>query len=232
MKKIFVIILAVSAFMASCSSPYYPEYVPVVSLGANTSSLMCENTEGEVELSVLSNVEYTATIISGSEWVSFKDTDALTRVGRGNEMIEFIHKQNNNGKRVAHLVLAADTRRDTIKIKQYGRFEDYLEIHPDDKERFTLENGTRLPVSYEGGEVAVRLRTSCLDHELSAWSSDTAIVSGFKFNNGIMTFHVAANSELQPRIVTLQISYVDGWGDKRVLEISIRQEYDPTLADA
>jgi hypothetical protein len=232
MKKIFVIILAVSAFLASCSSPYYPEYVRVVSLGANTSSLMCENTEGEVELSVLSNVEYTATIISGSEWLSFKDTDALTRVGNGNEMIEFIHKQNNNGKRVARLVLAADTRRDTIKIKQYGRFEDFLTIHPDDKERFTLENGTRLPVSYEGGEVAVRLQTSCLDHELSAWTSDPTIVSGFKFNNGTMTFHVAANKELQPRIVTIQISYIDGWDDKRTLEISIRQDYDPTLADA
>ena len=232
MKKIFVIILAVSAFMASCSSPYYPEYVQVVSLGASTSNLMCENTEGEVELSVLSNVEYTATIISGSEWLSFKDTDALTRVGRGNEMIDFIHKQNNNGKRVARLVLAADTRRDTIKIKQYGRFEDFLTIHPDDKERFTLENGTRLPVSYEGGEVAVRLQTSCLDHELSAWTSDSTIVSGFKFNNGTMTFHVAANKELQPRIVTIQISYIDGWDDKRTLEISIRQDYDPTLADA
>lgn len=232
MKKIFVIILAVSAFMASCSSPYYPEYVRVVSLGANTSSLVCENTEGEVELSVLSNVEYIATLISGSEWLSFKDTDALTRIGNGNGMIDFIHKQNNNGKRVARLVLAADSRRDTIKIKQYGRFEDYLTIHPDDKEKFTLENGTRLPVDYDGGEIAVRLQTSCLDHELSAWSSDPTIVSGFKFNNGTMTFHVAANTELQPRIVTIQISYIDGWEDKRVLEISIRQNYDPTLADA
>ena len=127
MKKIFVIILAVSAFMASCSSPYYPEYVRVVSLGANTSSLMCENTEGEVELSVLSNVEYTATLISGSEWLSFKDTEGVTRIGNGNSIIEFVHKQNNNGKRVARLVLSADARRDTVKIKQYGRFEDFLE---------------------------------------------------------------------------------------------------------
>ena len=232
MKKIFVIILAVSAFMASCSSPYYPEYVRVVSLGANTSSLICESTEGEVELSVLSNVEYTATIISGSEWLSFADTDELTRVGNGNEIIEFLHKQNNNGKRVARLVLSADTRRDTVKIKQYGRFEDFLQIHPDDKEKFTLENGTRLPVGYEGGEVAVRLQTSCLDHELSAWTSDPTIVSGFKFDNSVMTFQVAANNELQPRIVTIQISYIDGWGDKCVLEISIRQSYDPTLAGA
>lgn len=232
MKKIFVIILAVSAFMASCSSPYYPEYVRVVSLGANTSSLMCENTEGEVELSVLSNVEYTATLISGSEWLSFKDTEGVTRIGNGNSIIEFVHKQNNNGKRVARLVLSADARRDTVKIKQYGRFEDFLEIHPDDKEKFTLENGTRIPVGFEGGEIAIRLQTSCLDHELSAWSSDSSIVSGFKFENGIMTFQVAANSELQPRIVTIQISYIDGWEDKRVLEISIRQNYDPTLADA
>ena len=72
MKRIFVIILAVSAFLASCSSPYYPEYVRVVSLGANTSSLMCENTEGETKrdykevaatLSFLDTVELTCSVI-------------------------------------------------------------------------------------------------------------------------------------------------------------------------
>ena len=161
----------------------------------------------------------------------FKDTDALTRVGRGNEMIEFIHKQNNNGKRVARLVLAADTRRDTIKIKQYGRFEDFLEIHPDDKEKFTLENGTRIPVDFEGGEIAIRLQTSCLDHELSAWSSDNTIVNGFKFENGVCSFFVAANDEQQPRIVTIRISYVDGWEDEKFMELTIRQGYNPDLAD-
>ncbi len=231
MKKIFVTILAVSACLASCTSPYYPEYRPVVALGAETSAVVLENTEDFCKVAIISNVEYDATIISGSEWLSFADTEGVVRVGSGNEHVEFKHLQNNNNKRVAQLVLSAGERRDTIKFKQKGRFEDYLTIHDDDKELFSMEDGTRMPVAWEGGEITFRLRTSCMDHELSAWTSDKTIVNGFKFQNGVCTFNVAANDELQPRIVTFRISYVDGWSDVRTLELSIRQEYNPELAD-
>lgn len=231
MKKFFVIILSVSAFLASCSSPYYPEYRPVVSLGAETSNLVCENTEDYCRLAVIANVEYDATIISGSEWLSFADTEGVVRPGKGNEAIEFKHLQNNNDKRVARLVLSAGERHDTIKIKQKGRFEDYLEIHPDDQVLFSMEDGTRMPIVWEGGEVSFRLRTSCLDYELSGWSSDKTIVNGFKFENGVCSFNVAANDELQPRIIIIRLSYVDGWEDVRTLELSIRQEYNPDLAN-
>ena len=231
MKKIFVIVLAVSAFLASCSSPYYPEYHKVVSLGAETSSLVCENTEDFCTLSIISNVEYNATIISGSEWLSFADTKGVVRPGKGNERLEFKHMQNNNDKRVARLVLAAGERRDTVKIKQKGRFEDYLAIHDEDKELFSMENGTRMPVSWEGGEISFRLRTSCLDYELSGWSSDKTILNGFKFENSVCTFNVAANDEKQPRIVTFQISYVDGWEDTKTMELSIRQGYNSDLEE-
>lgn len=230
MKKIFVIILAVAA-LASCSSPYYPEYRPVVALGAETSNLVCENTEDYCKLAIIANVEYDATIISGSEWLSFVDTKGTVRRGKGNEAVEFKHLQNNNDKRVARLVLSADNRRDTIKIKQKGRFEDYLAIHDEDKELFSMESGTRIPVAWEGGEISFRLRTSCMDHELSGWSSDKTILNGFKFQNGVCSFFVAANDEQQPRIVTFNISYVDGWEDVQTLSLSIRQQYNPDLAD-
>lgn len=230
MKKIFVTILAVVAF-ASCTSPYYPEYRPVVALGAETSNLVVENTEDVCRLAVISNIEYEATIISGSEWLSFVDTEGVVRPGKGNEALHFKHKQNNNDKRVARLVLSSHSRRDTIKIKQKGRFEDFIAIHDDDKELFGLENGTRMEIPWEGGEFSFRLRTSCMDHELSAWSSDKTIVNGFKFENGVCSFFVAANDELQPRIVIFRISYVDGWDDVRTLELSIRQLYNPELAN-
>ena len=171
MKKIFVAILAVAA-LASCSSPYYPEYRPIVSLGAETSNLVVENTEDICRLAIISNVEYNATIISGSEWLSFADTEGTVRIGSGNEAVEFKHLANLNEKRVARLVLSADTRRDTIKIKQKGRTEDFIEIHDSDKGLFEMENGTRMPIGWEGGEVSFRLRTSCMDHQLSAWSAD------------------------------------------------------------
>lgn len=231
MKKIFVVILSVSACLASCTSPYYPEYRPIVALGAETSNLVVENTEDVCKLAIISNVEYNATIISGSEWLSFADTEGTVRTGYGNEAVMFKHMQNNNEKRVARLVLASGARRDTIRIKQKGRFEDYIELHEEALLQFTMEDGTRLPVKWEGGEQSFRLRTSCQDHELFAWSADETVVNSFKFENGVCTFNVTENDVLQPRIVLFQIYYIDGWGDKQVLELSIRQEYNPKLAD-
>ena len=230
MKKIFVTILAVAA-LASCSSPYYPEYHSIVSLGAETSNLIVENTEDFCKLAIISNVEYDATIISGSEWLSFADTEGTLRKGYGSESVVFKHFANQNEKRVARLVLASGARRDTIRIKQKGRFEDYLEIHEDDKELFSMDNGTRMPVEWEGGEYSFRLHKTCLDHELFAWTPDSSVINGFKFTNGLCTFNVTPNDELQPRIVTFQISYIDGWDDKRTLELSIRQGYNPELAE-
>jgi hypothetical protein len=228
MKKIFGIIVAVSAFMASCSSPYYPEYVPVVSLGASTSALVCENTDSSCSLNVISNVEYTATIISGDEWLSFADTESLTRTGNGNTVLVFNHRANNHVKRVARLVLAAETRRDTIKIKQKGQFEDYLDMHPEDKAQYlTLENGTRLSVPEEGGSYSLRLRTSCLDQELSFWCDRPETITDVKFENKTLSFNVTKNEDGQPRIIMIDVSYIDGWDDKRTYSFSIKQQFDP-----
>ena len=229
MKKIFGIILVVAASaMASCSAPYYPEYVPIVSLGANTSNLICENTESENTLHVISNVEYTATIIQGEEWLSFSDTESLVRVGNGNEAISLSHLANNNGKRVGRIVLAAETRRDTIRIKQHGRFEDFLEIHPTDKaEQFPLNNNTRMEMEAAGGDYSIRLKTSCLDHEISFWTDEPKVITNFKVENGVLSFHVDVNKDKQPRILNVELSYIDGWDDKIVLPFSIRQKFDP-----
>lgn len=228
MKKIFGIVVAVSAFLASCSSPYYPEYVPVVALGASTSALVCESEEGTASLNIISNVEYTATIISGDEWLSFADTESLVRVGNGNSVLVFKHRANNHDKRVACMVLAAESRRDTVRIKQKGCFEDYLTIHPEDKELYmTLENGTRMLVPEAGGVYELRLRTSCLDHQISCSTDRTDAVVDFKVDNGVLSFRVKENVDSQPRILTVNVSYVDGWGDTKTYTFTIKQQFDP-----
>lgn len=228
MKKIFGFVVAVSAFLASCTSPYYPEYVPVVSLGANTSALVCESEEGTASLNVISNVEYTATIISGNEWLSFADVNGDTYTGSGNTVLVFNHRANNHDKRVARMVLAAETRRDTVKIKQKGYFEDYLSIHPEDVEaQMPLENGTRMLLPEKGGEYKLRLRTSCLDHQISFYTDRPDAIVDFKVSNGVFTFRVKENVDAQPRIMVVELSYFDGWDDKRTCSFSIKQQFDP-----
>ena len=225
MKKIFVI--AISALMASCFSPYYPEYVDIISLGANTDTIVCENGEGEVSLSILSNVEYNATIETGTEWLRFADTESTVRVGKGNESIDFVHMANNHDKRVANLVITAGDVKRVVKIKQKGHFEDYLELHPEDAAgKFTGSDG-RMPIAVNGEKVVLRLKTSCLDHEI-AWAVDHATaISDFKIENRVASFSVGENKEGMPRIINFTLSYVDGWNDTKTLTFALKQAYKP-----
>ena len=228
MKKIFVTISTlVAALFVSCSSPYYPEYVPIVSLAANTSDLVCESDENQCSLTVTSNVEYEATIVSGMEWLSFADTDALSRKGKGNDVLVFNYLANNNDKRVAILTLQSGSRVQTIKIKQKGSFEDFLQLDVTDKvyqQLFTLNDNTRMVASNLARDYVLRLDTSCLDHEISFATDYPKAIVDFKVENGYLYFHINDNDENQPRIMEVTLSYVDGWGDKKDMTFSIKQE--------
>lgn len=231
MKKILGIIFAISAlFASSCTSPYYPEYRPVIALGANTDAVVCGSGESQCSFNVISNVDYEAAIISGSEWLSFVDTDALSRTGSGNGVLTFHHIANNNHKRVAEVKLSSGSREFVVRIKQEGFEEDYLEFDKTDElwqRYFVLENNTRMLIPEEANDYSLRLSTSCLDHEISLWTDYPKDVVDFRVENKYAHFHVKDNTEGQPRIISAELSYVDGWGDKRVLKFSIRQDFTP-----
>lgn len=226
MRKISFLIAAVSAFMISCSSPYYPEYVPVVSLGASTNNLICESEESVVSLNVLSNTDYTATLESGHEWIRFADEESFVRHGNGNEAINFVLTANNHDKRATKLVLAVGDYRREIMIKQKGAFEDYLDIHPEDVEKYlTAAENTRMYASVVGGEYMFRLRTSCLDHQITCTCEHKSAISSWKVDNKHFYFTIAENDEGQPRIFNVFLNYVDGWGDTQTLTFSISQGF-------
>lgn len=208
---------------------YVTQMFQIISLGASTSNLICENTDGSCELNVISNVEYTATIVSGHEWLCFANTSALTYTGNGNGTLVFNHRANNNNKRVARLVLEAKNRVVEVKIKQKGVFEDYLEIHPDDIESFGFTNGTDgycLDIPKVGGEYAIRLSTTCLDNQISCWCDNSDAVVDFEIMNSVLYFSVKENLDGQPRILHIELSYIDGWDDKVTYKFSIRQNFD------
>lgn len=230
MKKILGIIFAISALFASCTSPYYPEYRDVIALGANTDAVVCGSGESQCSFNVISNVEYEARIISGSEWLSFADTDALSRTGSGNGVLTFHHIANNNNKRVAEVKLSSGSREFVVKIKQEGFEPDHLSFDTTDElwaRYFILENNTRMSIPEEGADYSLRLSTSCLDHEISFWTDYPKAVVDFKVENKYVYFHVNDNTEGQPRIISAELSYIDGWGDKKVLSFSIRQDFTP-----
>lgn len=230
MKKIFVTILAFSALFVSCSSPYYPEYVPNIALAASSEVVMCENNENQVSFNVISNVDYEATIISGTEWLSFANSKT-TLSGSGNSVITLAHRANQHNKRVAKLLLHSGSRTDTVKVKQKGFWEEYLAFDKSNlvewQNNFPLENNTQMNVSENGGEFAILLDTSCQDHEISFWTDYPEYVKDFRVENDYLKFKVLANTEGQPHIISVELSFIDGWEDKQSLSFTIRHNYDP-----
>jgi hypothetical protein len=84
-----------------------------------------------------------------------------------------------------------------------------------------------MEIEEAGGDYSIRLKTSCLDHEISFWTDEPKVVTNFKVENGVLSFHVDVNKDKQPRILNVELSYIDGWDDKVVLPFSIRQKFDP-----
>lgn len=225
MRKLSFLIVAVSAFMISCSSPYYPVYVPVVSLGASTAELICEKEEGVASLNILSNTEYTATLNADQGWLRFADGDSFVYHGKGNGDINLVHLANNHDKRVATLVLAAGDYTRTIKIKQKAFVDDYLEVHPEDVANILNGKGNSMTASVVGGDFQLRLNTSCLDHQIKCTTDHNSAMSGWKVENQVFYFSLSENDEGQPRIINVVLSYVDGWGDTKEYKFIIRQSY-------
>ena len=223
MKKIFVI--AIAALLTACFSPYYPEYKEVISLGATTTAVTCENTEGRFAIKIISNVAFTATLESGTDWVKFADYDATMVETRGHQQMYFEHLANNHDKRVAILSLTAGDLRREVAIKQKGHYEDYLEIHPEDKAAYFTNNYGQMPIRYEGQEVVLRLKTSCLDHELTCTVEHDTALSNLKIENSVLSFVVNENKEGAPRVINMHLSYVDGWNDVHKVNFALKQDY-------
>lgn len=219
-------LLSVSAFVVSCV-PYYPEYVTVVSLGASTDDVIVGNEEGTCSFNVISNIDYEALIVDGETWLSFADIDGTVRKGTGNGVLTFNFRANNHARRVARVVLAAETRRDTVCIKQESAYPEYLEVNPEDvEEYFILEEGTRMSVLEDGGQYLLRLQTSCLDHEITCWTDQPHMVSDFAVTNSNLSFRVLKNQEGQPRIANVELSYINGWDEKIIYKFSIKQFFN------
>lgn len=229
MKKISLLLIVVSALLISCSSPYYPEYLPVVSMGTNPSSLTCKQGEGTVSLNIISNVEYTATITEGTDWLQIEGSDSHTFTGSGTRTLVLEHYANNGGKRVAYLVLHAEDYDLTVPIKQESNYADFLEILQEDKDTMFSKDAagqaSRIEVIGYTTQLELRLRTSCLDSELVCESSHPTAISDMRVENKRLLLTVNENNEGQPRNITINVSYTNGWDEINSISFVIRQDY-------
>ena len=220
-KHIVTTLLLGSLALTSCDDA---ELANIIALGAKikvgnsyVKYLECPAEEGQCAFEVESNVEYEARIISGEKWLRFADSDQLTTMRNGNGVLTFNHNANTAGKRRARVVLSADTRHDTIDIRQHGIYEDYL--------KFVDETQSSIKPSVNGGDYCIAIETSELDEDLKIMTDNDKAVTNLKIDNRKIFFTITPNESGIPRVFYIRASYVDGWNITRSITISLHQPY-------
>ena len=207
-------LVALSLAFASCR--YHEQaFVDVVELGAAQKSLEVPSYGGDCTCVVFSNKEYTATIISGENWLSFADSDALERSCAGSGQLTFHYRDNNTGKRMARIVLASDYRRDTIAVKQHGPYTEFLEI---DAENVSAPVG--------GLEYRLQIETNLLNESISVSTDNTKMITDLKIYSNVLSFTVTRNETRNPRSAFVYVSHIDGWNEEQRTVIEVKQAWE------
>lgn len=228
MKKILLAtIIAVSALAVACDGIYTDAWdVPIIKLGAYEKVFYPETAEGDLTIRVTSNVPYEARVATGAEWIKFvTENEAHKTVmpcsGGGDLVVHY--GANLYGKRLGHIVLEAEGRRDTVFIKQQGVYEDHFAIYDEDKALFA--SGTTLNVPEAGQSYSIRINCTEIAANVKSKTTDPDFVTNLLFEHDVLSFTVEPNTYERPRQAQVELAYVNGWNEKEVLTIYIDQEY-------
>ncbi|MBP3483144.1 MAG: hypothetical protein J6K28_07115 [Alistipes sp.] len=202
-----------SLFVTSCVVDE-DDHVSDVDLGAAVPNkvLTLKAEAGTADIEVYSNKTYKVRLISGEEWVSLKKTpsseasEELILDGNGKFTIDY--DRNARFRRMAKIVLAAETRRDTISIRQEGVLSSDISI-PDSR-MFVEKTGgkmrTRFISKVDFADVAIDVEYTDLNEV--DWIAD------FERNNNYVDFTVGENlGNNISRKALVTFSYKDGWGE-------------------
>jgi len=207
------------------------DYVSDVALGAAVTDkvVTVKADAGTIDIEVLSNKTYDVRLISGEEWVSLKKTSSskassqLTLSGDGKFTVDY--DRNARFRRMAKIVLSAETRRDTVCFRQEGALSSDISL-PD----------SRMFVDKAGGKMRTRF-ISKLDFEnvdidiAYADIDETDWISEFVRNNNFVDFTIGENiGDNVARKAVVTFSYEDGWGEKVSDALTITQSGPNSVA--
>ncbi len=218
------LLLAMTATFAVSCVIDESDYTSDVDLGANiTDKIISVTAEaGTQEVEVFSNKTYKVEVVKGADWVSLKKVasseaaSVLTLSGDSKFVVDY--DRNARFRRMAEIVLSAETRLDTVRIKQTGPVEATIEL-PDN----------RMFVEKEGGEVRTRFISKIDFEDINieveyADPNQTGWLSEFERVNNYLAFRISENlSEAPSRKAEVTFSYVDDWGEKVSDKMSVMQ---------
>ena len=213
MKRYFITISIVSAFLTGCQDE---TYIPFVELGAVENEVVLPAEGNSVEIQVYANGAYKAELLNDVAWASL-DSDK----GNSDGILKLTCTANDGFRRSAVLILKSDIdiRTDTVLVKQEGLVEEILH----------MEN-TSIILEAHGGEHSELIITNIPSDQITisvTYPSADRWIETFAISEGAerkLLITAKANDNTISRTATMTISHIDAWGEALSQELTLEQK--------
>ena len=198
--------------------------IKLVELGTPLEDNVCivEAEGGEYELEIYSNGSYHIEMLDQSSWLTLS-----AMKGNGDGTLTLTSTGNDEFKRMTSFALCSDVdeRRDTVYVKQKGKIEANLAM-----------GNTSMVVPGAGGESKASLSTNIPfeyfkvnvdynDPENVGWLDPEKVSMAGDGQDRTLSIWTDPNpDDVSVRTASLNLSFVDGWGDKVALELIVMQK--------
>lgn len=198
--------------------------IKLVELGTPLEDNVCiiEAEGGEYALEIYSNGSYHIEMLDQSSWLTLS-----AMKGSGDGTLTLTSIGNDEFKRMTSFALCSDVdeRRDTVYVKQKGKIEASLSM-----------GNTSMVVPGAGGESKASLSTNIPfeyfkvnvdynDPENVGWLDPEKVsMSGDGPDRTLSIWTEPNPDDVSVRTASLNLSFVDGWGDKVALDLIVMQK--------
>ena len=198
--------------------------IKLVELGTPLEDNVCiiEAEGGEYALEIYSNGSYHIEMLDQSSWLTLS-----AMKGSGDGTLTLTSTGNDEFKRMTSFALCSDVdeRRDTVYVKQKGKIEASLSM-----------GNTSMVVPGAGGESKASLSTNIPfeyfkvnvdynDPENVGWLDPEKVSMAGDGQDRTLSIWTDPNpDDVSVRTASLNLSFVDGWGDKVELELIVMQK--------
>lgn len=192
------------------------DYAEMSELGAVGSDYIIPATAGEVSIEVYTNQTYKVRFAEEIDWASFPVSEST-----GDGSFTVAYQENPSFPRMVPICIDAPavSRSDTVFLKQRGGIDPKMD--------FKMSSTTVLG---GGGQVESEIDTNLdpKDIEIKVIYSNPMMVDwiqdGYSMENGKFTINVDPNpSETSLRNARIELSYINGWGEKMVSNLFLTQ---------
>lgn len=213
LKISFLILLAAAA--AACTDFLNPRYVEITELGATVKENTLSVSADDCTIPIKSNVDFTAKIVKGAEWLSFdsdisgissRDCDAFLKE------ISLYSTANTGFPRMALVTLEANGRSDTAYVRQEGKYGQFVEL-----------GVTEITAAPSGGTYTVDVDTNVPVRDIVT-SVDRDGVDGTSYKDNVLTIQLSPNNGRNDRKISMKVFCRDEWRREIGTVLTINQE--------